>query len=231
MAAVSLPDRRGCDGNPAYNSDTFSRFACCPSRLPRKHHRFRAGGEGDSSDRDAHQQGRGDARQRRPVPARWPHAHLQPVFAASVDRPQLTPRCCCVISIAIGGICLSPRCCVAAPWKQHDPLPLSLAYARALDSAKVAAIRESSTAWWEAFWAKSSIEIPSQPLLQVIRPIGAEGLDRRGPAGSCRLFLGPGFRLAARWNRLGETVKTRKQREKTGKKWPRYSLRSVKEGS
>eukprot|EP01045_Picozoa_sp_COSAG04_P058451 COSAG04_NODE_28426_length_275_cov_2.539773_1_plen_48_part_10 len=26
----------------------------------------------------------------------------------------------------------------------------------------------------------------------------------------CRLFLGPGFRLVARWNRLVETVKTRK---------------------
>ena len=120
---------------------------------------------------------------------------------------------------------------VAAPWKHHDPLPLSLAYARALDSPKVAAIRESSAAWWEAFWAKSSIEIPSQPLLQVIRPIGAEGLDRRGPAGSCRLFLGPGFRLEARWNRLGETVKTRKSRKKTGKKWARYGLKRVKEGS
>ena len=66
---------------------------------------------------------------------------------------------------------------------------------------------------------------------QVIRPIGAEGLDRRGPAGSCRLFLGPGFRLGARWNRLGETVKTRKKREKTGKKWARYGLKRVKEGS
>ena len=32
---------------------------------------------------------------------------------------------------------------------------------------------------------------------QVIPPIGAEGLNRRLPAGSCRLFLGPGFRLAA----------------------------------
>ena len=53
--------------------------------------------------------------------------------------------------------------------------------------------------------------------LQVIPPIGAEGLDRRGPAGSCRLFLGPGFRLGARWNRLVETVKTRKKRGKRGK--------------
>ena len=33
---------------------------------------------------------------------------------------------------------------------------------------------------------------------EVIRLIGAEGLNRRGPVGSCRLFLGPGFRLAAR---------------------------------
>ena len=66
---------------------------------------------------------------------------------------------------------------------------------------------------------------------QVIRPIGAEGLDRRGPVGSCRPFLGPGFRLGARWNRLAETVKTRKKREKTGKKWARYSLKRVKEGS
>ena len=51
---------------------------------------------------------------------------------------------------------------------------------------------------------------------KVIRLIGAEGLDRRGPAGSCRLFLGPGFRLGAPWNRLVETVKTRKKRGKTG---------------
>ena len=66
---------------------------------------------------------------------------------------------------------------------------------------------------------------------QVIPPIGAEGLNRRPPAGACRLFLGPGFRLGARWNRLGETVKTRKKREKTGEKWARYGLRSVKDGS
>ena len=66
---------------------------------------------------------------------------------------------------------------------------------------------------------------------QVIPPIGAEGLSRRPPAGSCRLFLGPGFRLGARWNRLGETVKTRKKRNKTGKKWTRYGLKRVnKEG-
>ena len=30
------------------------------------------------------------------------------------------------------------------------------------------------------------------------------------------LFLGPGFRLGARWNRLGQAVKARKQREKLG---------------
>ena len=68
-------------------------------------------------------------------------------------------------------------------------------------------------------------------LIQVIRPIGAEGLDRRGPVGSCRLFLGPGFRLGARWDRLVEMVKTRKKREKTGKKRARYGLKNVKEGS
>ena len=66
---------------------------------------------------------------------------------------------------------------------------------------------------------------------QLIRHIGAEGLNRRPPAGACRLFLGPGFRLGARWNRLVETVKTRKKREKTGKKWARYGLKRVKEGS
>ena len=64
---------------------------------------------------------------------------------------------------------------------------------------------------------------------QVIPPIGAEGLSRRPPAGPCRLFLGPGFRLAACWNRLGETVKTRKKREKTGKKRARYGLKGVRE--
>ena len=66
---------------------------------------------------------------------------------------------------------------------------------------------------------------------QVIRHIGAEGLDRRPPVGACRLFLGPGFRLAARWNRLVETVKMRKKRGKTGEKWAKYGLRSVKDGS
>ena len=34
----------------------------------------------------------------------------------------------------------------------------------------------------------------------------------------CRLFLVPGFWLATRWNRLVETVKTRKKREKIGEK-------------
>ena len=32
------------------------------------------------------------------------------------------------------------------------------------------------------------------------------------------LFLGPGFRFWARWNRLGEAVKTRKKRGKNGAK-------------
>ena len=47
----------------------------------------------------------------------------------------------------------------------------------------------------------------------------------------CRLFLGPGFRLVARWNRPGEAVKTRKKREKMGGKWARSGLKRVKEGS
>eukprot|EP01045_Picozoa_sp_COSAG04_P024860 COSAG04_NODE_3172_length_3091_cov_1.249332_2_plen_235_part_00 len=72
-------------------------------------------------------------------------------------------------------------------------------------------------------------ELPVDPLVSIW------GVERRGrvlgPWPSCRLFLGPGFRLAARWNRLGETVKTRKKREFSGKKWARYGLRSVnKEG-
>ena len=48
---------------------------------------------------------------------------------------------------------------------------------------------------------------------------------RRAPVRSCRLFLRPGFRLAARWNRLVETVKTRKKRGKTGEKWASYGLK------
>ena len=71
----------------------------------------------------------------------------------------------------------------------------------------------------------------AEEMVKVIRPIGAEGLSRRPPAGSCRLFLGPGFRLGARWNRLVKTVKTRKKREKTGGKWARYGLKGVKDGS
>ena len=43
-------------------------------------------------------------------------------------------------------------------------------------------------------YASDGWVIPSQ----VIPPVGAEGLSRRPPAGACRLFLGPGFRLGAR---------------------------------
>ena len=42
------------------------------------------------------------------------------------------------------------------------------------------------------------------------------------------LFLGPGFRFWARWNRLGEAVKMHKKREFSGKKWARYGLKGVK---
>ena len=56
--------------------------------------------------------------------------------------------------------------------------------------------------------------LPSSPLLVPLPP-----------------FLGPGFRLGARWNRLDQAVETHKKREKTGKKWARYGLKDVKEGS
>ena len=70
--------------------------------------------------------------------------------------------------------------------------------------------------------------------MQVILP-PASGASNEGPRSRVVVFLppflGPGFRLAARWNHLGETLKTRKKREKTEKKWARYSLTSVKEGN
>ena len=37
----------------------------------------------------------------------------------------------------------------APPWKQYDPLPLTLGYIHGLDGSKVAAIRQSSAAWCE----------------------------------------------------------------------------------
>ena len=79
-------------------------------------------------------------------------------------------------------------------------------------------------------WRKPPPRCATMIPFQLIRLIGAEGLDRRGPVGSCRLFLGPGFRLGARWNRAVETVKTRKKRGKTGEKWARYGLKRVKVG-
>ena len=45
------------------------------------------------------------------------------------------------------------------------------------------------------------------------------------------LFVRPEKCAMARWNRLGQAVKTHKKREKTGKKWARYGLRSVNQGS
>ena len=68
---------------------------------------------------------------------------------------------------------------------------------------------------------------------QVILPT-APGVSNEGPRSRVLAlvpFLGPGFRLGARWNRLVETVKTRKKRGKTGGKWARYGLKRVKEGS
>ena len=70
--------------------------------------------------------------------------------------------------------------------------------------------------------------------LELVFPVSRSWCEvtlRLGSWFPCRLFLGPGFRLGARWNRLVETVKTHKKRGKTGKKWARYGLRSVKDGS
>ena len=54
----------------------------------------------------------------------------------------------------------------------------------------------------------------------------AAGASNEGPSSRVLVlvppFLGPGFRLGARWNRLGEPVKTRKKREKMGEKRARY---------
>ena len=64
---------------------------------------------------------------------------------------------------------------------------------------------------------------------QVILPT-ASGASNEGPRsrvlGLAPPFLGPGFRLGARWDRVGEAVKTHKKREKTGKKWARYGLQT-----
>ena len=78
------------------------------------------------------------------------------------------------------------------------------------------------------FNAETQVILPTAPL--------APALSNEGGSSPllvpCRLFLGPGFRLGARWNRLVETVKTRKKRGKTGEKWARYGLkRANKEGT
>ena len=71
-------------------------------------------------------------------------------------------------------------------------------------------------------------------IMQVILPT-APGVSNEGRSSPllalAPLFLGPEFQLGARWNRLVEAVKTRKKREKTGKRWARYSLKRVKVGS
>ena len=53
-----------------------------------------------------------------------------------------------------------------APWKQHDPLPLTLSYIRGLDHTKVAQLRAGSATWWAEFWARSAIDIPSEPMIE-----------------------------------------------------------------
>ena len=44
-----------------------------------------------------------------------------------------------------------------APWKLHDPLPLTLAYVRALDSSKAKAIRDGSTGKANAWFLLSNV--------------------------------------------------------------------------
>ena len=51
---------------------------------------------------------------------------------------------------------------------------------------------------------------------QVRRRAESRRTKEFSPLGPVPPFLGPGFRLGACWNRLGEAVKTRKKREKTG---------------
>ena len=72
---------------------------------------------------------------------------------------------------------------------------------------------------------------PSQLILWL-----ASGASNEGPRSRVLVlvppFLGPGFRLGVRWNRLAETVKTRKTQGETGGKRARYGLKRVnKEGT
>ena len=55
-----------------------------------------------------------------------------------------------------------------APWKQHDPLPLTLSYLNSLrnQSTAAAAMRAANTAWWSEYWSQSSISLPSEPLIE-----------------------------------------------------------------
>eukprot|EP01045_Picozoa_sp_COSAG04_P031997 COSAG04_NODE_6123_length_1403_cov_2.138037_2_plen_108_part_00 len=79
-------------------------------------------------------------------------------------------------------------------------------------------------------YASDGWVIPSQVILPT-----APGASNEGPRsrvlGLAPPFLGPGFWLGARCNRLVETVKMRKKRKKTGKKWARCGLKGVKDGS
>jgi hypothetical protein len=55
-----------------------------------------------------------------------------------------------------------------APWKQHGPLPLTLSYLNSLQnqSTTAAAMRAANTAWWSEYWSRSSISLPSEPLIE-----------------------------------------------------------------
>jgi hypothetical protein len=56
------------------------------------------------------------------------------------------------------------------PWKQHPPLPLTLRFLQSVmaQGADAAAqdIRASNQAWWDSYWAQSSLTLPTEPLVE-----------------------------------------------------------------
>ena len=105
--------------------------------------------------------------------------------------------------------------CLGGSGESTGPCRWRLLLGCVFTAARVADCADKPANWWKNLFLMATghmlLNATESFLGQVIRHIGAQGLDRRGPAGSCRLFLGPGLRLGACWNRLGETVKTRKK--------------------
>ena len=80
----------------------------------------------------------------------------------------------------------------------------------------------------EAANAERTVRCEPRPP-RLFRTPGVSPTGKNGVWAPLPLSLGPGLRLAARWNRLVETVKTRKKRGGTGEKWARYGLKGAKE--